>query len=66
MRARMLVDARRADLETDYKVGQELEGAEAEYQVLQGHAEVIEADPDPKKKDSTRVEQATNAPGEKR
>lgn len=64
MRARMLVDARRVDLETDYKVGQELEGAEAEYQVLQGHAEVIEDSKESKK--AARVEQATSAPGEKR
>jgi hypothetical protein len=42
MRARMLVDARRADLDVEYKVGQEIEGPEAEHQIAVGQAEVIE------------------------
>jgi hypothetical protein len=41
----MLVDARNAGSQTDYKVGQEVEGAEAEYQVALGQAEAIESTP---------------------
>ena len=42
----MLVDARNASTDTSYTAGQELEGAEAEYQVTLGHAEVIEPTPE--------------------
>ena len=62
MRARMIVDAKivNADPEhpvASYSAGQELEGAEAEYQVALGHAEALpepeqEAKPKAAKADS--------------
>ena len=48
----MLVDARNTSTERSYYAGQELEGAEAEYQVALGHAEALAPTPEEAKADA--------------
>jgi hypothetical protein len=57
----MLVDSRNTSTERSYYAGQELEGAEAEYQVALGHAEALPEpapEPEPKPKSEPKPESA--------
>jgi hypothetical protein len=59
----MLVDARRADLDIEYKAGQELEGADAEYQVALGQAEALEPTPEEAKADAKAAAKSAKGDG---